>query len=175
MLKSLASLKRGALLAQAVGLAMPASAAILGPHSAACDGHGPALLVRVEGLKTRSGIVRVQSYGGDPKHYFDKGSYLERVEVRPAPAGPTEVCLPVPRPGTYAVSVRHDVNGNSKSELDDGGGLSGNPNVSLMDVILKRRPSPAEVEVQVKGATTVPIVMNYVHGMSVGPIAEFKR
>lgn len=142
---------------------------------AGCEGHGPAMLVKVEGLKTRAGTLRVQSYGGDPRSYFAKGRYLQRVEL-PAPAsGPVEVCLPVPRPGLYAVSVRHDVNGDRKSELSDGGGMSGNPDVSLMDVILKRRPSPEQVQVEVKGVVPVRIVMNYVHGASVGPIAGFTR
>lgn len=157
------------------GGSAPAAAAILGPHAAACHGRGPALLVRIEGLKARRGAIRVQSYGGDPAHWFDKGSYLERVEVRPPEAGPVEICLPVPQPGTYAVSVRHDLSGNGKSDLSDGGGMSGNPNVSLMDVVFKRRPSPEEVAVEVKGVTTVPITLNYVHGTSVGPISGAAR
>jgi len=174
MLKTCPALGRCGAVALVAGLnAAPSVAAPEVP--AACGGHGPAMLVRVEGLKTRTGTVRVQSYGGDPRHWFDKGSYLQRVEVAPTPAGPVDVCLPVPRPGVYAVSVRHDVNGNHKSELADGGGLSGNPDMSLMDVILKRRPSPQQVQVEVKGVTRVSIVMNYVHGTSIGPIAGFKR
>ena len=57
------------------------------------------MLVRIVGLKARSGTVRVQSYGGDPARFLDKGSYLERVEVQPPAVGPVEVCLPVPQPG----------------------------------------------------------------------------
>lgn len=149
--------------------AMPAGAAVLGPHAAACAGAGPAMLVKVEGLKARTGVIRVQSYGGDPARYFDKGTYLERVEVRPPAAGALEVCMPVPRAGTYAVSVRHDVTGDGKAGMNDGGGLSGNPNVSLMDVMFKRRPAPSEVQVTVRGVTAVPVTVNYVHGLSVGP------
>jgi uncharacterized protein (DUF2141 family) len=155
-----------------------AAAAIVGPHAAECAaGSGkPAMLVRVLGLKARTGLVRVQSYGGDPGHYFDKGSYLERVEVPATTSGPIEVCMPVPRAGTYAVSIRHDVNGSGKSEMSDGGGFSGNPEVSLMDVIFKRRPSPAQVEVKVTGGVTrVPVVLNYIQGGSVKPIASAER
>jgi uncharacterized protein (DUF2141 family) len=164
--------RRGALVAAGVAATVGWIAPV---PAASCEGHGPAMLVEVEGLKTRTGTIRVQSYGGDPRHYFDKGSYLQRLEVATPPAGPVELCLPVPRPGLYAVSVRHDVNGNRKSELADGGGMSGNPEVSLMDVILKRRPSPEQVQVEVKGVVAVRIVMNYVHGASVGPITGFKR
>ena len=70
----------------------PARASILGPHAAQCEqaGHS-AMLVRVTGLKSRTGIIRVQSYGGDPSTYFEKGQYLERVEVTPPANGPVDV------------------------------------------------------------------------------------
>jgi len=152
-----------------------AGSAVLGPHADACDGGKPAMLVRVEGLKSRTGILRVQSYGGSPSRYFDKGSYLERVEVRTPSTGPVEVCMPVPRPGLYAVSVRHDANGNGSADVsNDGGGFSGNPNLSLFDVIFKRKPSPVQVQVHVAGLTPVPVVLNYVHGTSLGPIRGAK-
>jgi uncharacterized protein (DUF2141 family) len=129
------------------------------------------MLVRVQGLKSRSGIIRVQSYGGDPASYFEKHAYLERVEVRTPPAGPVDVCMPVPRPGVYAISVRHDANGNGSVDIgSDGGGFSGNPNISLFDAMFKRKPSPVQVQVRVAGLTTVPVVLNYVHGTSVGPV-----
>jgi uncharacterized protein (DUF2141 family) len=168
------------LIASAVALAAPcasASAAILGPHAAACSAGAdrPAMLVKITGLKARTGILRVQSYGGDPSRFFDKGTYLERVEVRPPASGPIEVCMPVPRSGGYAVSVRHDINGSGKSDMKDGAGLSGNPDVSLLDLIFKRKPSPQQVTVEVRGLAQVPVVMNYVHGTSVRPIASAER
>jgi len=168
------------LIASAVALAAPcapAFATILGPHAAACaDGADrPAMLVDIIGLKARTGVLRVQSYGGDPSRFFDKGTYLERVEVRAPASGPVEVCMPVPRSGAYAVSVRHDLNGSGKSDLGDGAGMSGNPDVSLMDVIFRRKPSPSKVTVDVKGVERVRVVMNYVRGTSVGPIPNAKR
>lgn len=160
-----------------VMLSTSADAAILGPHASDCapGSDKPAMLVRVLGLKARTGEVRVQSYGGDPARYFAKGAYIERVDVRTPAEGPVEVCMVVPRAGTYAVSVRHDVNGSGSSDMSDGGGFSGNPSVSLMDVAFKRRPSPAQVEVKVTGVTRVPIVLNYVQGMTVKPIASAER
>ena len=153
-----------------------ARAAILGPHADACAAGGKAaMLVKITGFKTRAGIIRVQSYGGDPARFFDKGTYLERVEVRPPVAGAAEICMPVPRGGTYAVSVRHDVQGDGKAGLSDGGGMSGNPNVSLMDVLFKRKPSPGEVAVEVRGVTVVPVVLNYVKGANVGPLGDASR
>lgn len=165
------------LVAGSIAMAAPfaAPAAILGPHAADCAGGRPAMLVRVTGLKSRQGLVRVQSYGGDPAHFFDKGSYLERVQVPVPAAGPVEVCMPVPRPGTYAVSVRHDIDASGKATRADGGGMSGNPDISLMDVIFKRKPSPSQVAVQVHGRTVVPVTLNYVQGASVGPVAMRDR
>jgi len=148
-----------------------AGAAVLGPHAGDCADGKPSMLVRVEGIKSRNGTVRVQTYGGDPSHYFDKGTYIERVEVRVPPTGPIDVCMPVPRPGFYAVSVRHDANGNGSADFtNDGGGFSGNPNISLFDVMFKRKPSPVQVQVRVAGPTPVPVRLNYVRGTSVGPI-----
>jgi hypothetical protein len=75
-----------------------------------------------------------------PATFFEKGRWLSRIEV-PVPAGgAADVCVPVPRPGTYAVSVRHDLDRDGKSGRADGGGMSGNPRLSLVDVVLKRKP-----------------------------------
>jgi len=154
--------------------ATPSFAAPIGPHSADCvaDSAHPSILVRVAGLKTRKGMVRLQSYGGNPANYFDKGSYIERIDVRPPATGPVEVCMVVPANGTYAINVWQDVNGNGSKDFSDGMGFSGNPSVSLMDAVFKRRPSPAQVAVQVRGHTATTVVMNYVQGGSVHPIAS---
>lgn len=164
------------------GLALSAvpgavGAAVLGPQAARCvgDAREPAMLVKIVGLKSRSGVVRVQSYGGDPERFFVKGSYLSRIEVRPPAAGPVEICVPVARSGTYAVSVRHDVNASGKSDRADGGGMSGNPALSLFDVMLRRRPDPAQVAVRVAGVTPVPVVVNYLQGGSFRPITTASR
>ena len=165
------------LIASGIALAAPAApsvAAVLGPHSAECSAESarPSILVHVAGLKSRTALLRLQSYGGDPARYFDKGTYVERIDVRPPARGPVEVCMVVPRNGTYAINVWQDVNGNGSKDFSDGLGFSGNPNVSLMDAVFKRKPSPAEVAVQVHGRAAVTVVMNYVQGGSVRPIAS---
>jgi uncharacterized protein (DUF2141 family) len=158
--------------------ASPLSADPLGPYAAACaaGSERPAILVRVIGLKSRTGVVRVQAYGGDPAHYFDKGTYIKRIDL-PLPAqGAVDVCLPLPRPGTYAVSVRHDADGSGKTSMADGGGMSGNPSLSLWDVMLRRKPAPDKVEVSVGGGVVpVPVVLNYIQGTSFRPIAMAAR
>lgn len=163
----------GAMLAAA----MPAvaGAAVLGPDSAACEGGGPAMLVHVEGFKKRSGMLRVQAYGGNPNRYFEKGAWLKRIDVAVPSGGPVDVCVPVSANGTYAVSVRHDLDSSGKTGLNDGGGISGNPRLSLFNVMFKRKPDPRKVQVSVHGVTRVPVTLNYVQGGAFGPIAMASR
>lgn len=167
----------GLLAAGLAGASVPAGAAVLGPDAAGCasDSAGPAMLVHVEGLKARTGNVRVQVYGGNPGRYFEKGSYLRRVDVKVPASGAVDVCVPVAAAGTYAVSVRHDVDGSGSTGRNDGGGMSGNPRMSLFDVLFKRKPDPRQVQVSVHGVVQVPIVMNYVQGSSFGPLAMASR
>jgi uncharacterized protein (DUF2141 family) len=144
------------------------AAATLG---AACPAaSGPAVLVDVVGLKDRSGQVRVRVFGGATETYFDKRQVLKRIEVPVPAAGRVSFCVPVPRPGLYAVDVRHDTNMNGKTDRSDGGGASGNPKVGLLDVIFGRKPDPRKVQVQVgNGAAPVPITVLYLQGGAFRP------
>ena len=151
------------------GFASPAPALVAGPHAEICRSGEPSVIVRVQGLKTRTGILRVQLYANNKATFLEKKAYLERVDVQASDG--TDICVPVPRPGSYAVSVRHDVNGNRKSDRADGGGFSGNPDVSLGDLITKRKPDLARVAFRVaEGPVTVPVLLNYVQGLSFKPI-----
>lgn len=159
-------------LVAAVALPAAGHASPIGPFADVCEAGGSAMLVHVTGFKARSGLIRVQSYGGDPDHYFDKGSYLKRIDVRVPAIGAADVCVPVPGPGRYAVSVRHDINGSGKTDRSDGGGMSGNPHLSLIDLMFKRKPSPDQVAVEVaRGVRVVPVVLNYLQGGSFRPVA----
>ena len=140
-------------------LAVIALASIATPAIAACD--GPALLVKVAGLKNRGAQVRVRAFGGDPSTYFDKHHVTAAVYKAPPASGPVEYCLSV-KPGVYAVDVRQDLNGDGKTSAVDGIGASGDPQLSLLDVIFKRRPNPSQVQVRVaQGVTVVPITVRY--------------
>lgn len=172
MLKLVAGMA-GLMLAAAVPAG--AGAVALGPDAAVCDGNGPAILVRIEGIKKRTGALRVQSYGGSPSRYFEKGAYLRRIDVPVPASGPIHICMPVPADGNYAISVRHDLDGSGKTGINDGGGMSGNPRLSMFDVMFKRKPDPRKVQVTVHGVVPVSIVLNYVQGGSFGPISMAAR
>jgi uncharacterized protein (DUF2141 family) len=140
-----------------------AAAQILGPVPAICSGGDtPSILVRVSGFKDRVGKVRVRTFGGSPSTYFDRTKALKRVEYTLPATGPVEVCMPVPSVGLYAVDVRHDTNNNGDTDRADGAGASGNPKISLFDIIFKRKPPAKQVQVSVgQGTTVVPIMIRY--------------
>jgi uncharacterized protein (DUF2141 family) len=150
----------------ASGLAAPAMAA-LGPDAPACSEGRPAVLVSVNGFKVRSGRLRVQLYGNDPNSFLAKGAKLRRIDLTVTPTGPMNVCVAVPHPGTYAIAVRHDVNGdNSRGDWSDGGGFSNNPSLSLFHL----KPSLGQTAINVGGGVkAISVTLLYRHGLSIGP------
>jgi len=164
----------GTVLALGAGMAVsaPGFAAVLGPDAAACaaGATGPAVLARVSGFKARTGDLRVQIYGGDARDFLAKGKYVKRVDVPVARGeGPMEVCVPLPGPGDYAVTVRHDLDGDGKSGWNDGGGFSRNPPLSLFNL----KPRFEDVVISVgQRPKTVDITLNYRKGLSIGPVGR---
>jgi len=158
-----------------VFLPLGAEAAAIGPHAALCDAGRSAVLVQVDGLKSRAGMVRVQLYASNRNTFLEKGEWIERVDAPVTRSGAMDVCVPVPKPGNYAVYVRHDVNGNGKSDRGDGGGFSGNPDVSLGDLITKKKPSMSKAQFSVGNDTRpIRVVLNYVKGLSFQPLKQYR-
>lgn len=160
----------GIIAAGAVMALMQPNIAHAANATTACENNISAVLVDVSGFKARTGTLRVQLYAAD-NNYLEKRQWLERIDVPISRSGSTKVCVPVKRAGHYVVSVRHDLNGNGKSDRSDGGGLSGNPDMKLMDFISKRKPRLSDVSFAV-GATTkhLPVTLNYVRGLSFQPV-----
>lgn len=127
--------------ALAATLSVPSAAAGDAPfrHKVAndadvCHGAGPAVNVRISGINPGSGTLRVQLYRATPSEWLKTGQWLNRVEVQ-AHGPSATVCMPVPGPGKYGIAVRHDVNGNGKTDLSsDGGGMSNNPPVNVFNL-----------------------------------------
>ncbi|WP_298090194.1 DUF2141 domain-containing protein [uncultured Sphingomonas sp.] len=131
----------------------------------ACEGgSAQRVVVTVRGLKEASGVVRVQLYDGPG--FLKKGAWLGRVEAK-ANRSEMTICIAAPRPGQYAIAVRHDANGNGKSDWNDGGGFSRDPRLSLLNL----KPSFDKVVIPVHaGTTNVTVTMNYRQGLSIGPL-----
>lgn len=159
--------------AAAAGMLLPvaSAAAPVGPYASLCAAGKPAALVRVPRVKAPRGTLSVKLYASNPSTFLEKGKYLRKVEVPVNRWGPFDICVPVPSAGgRYAVAVRHEVGGDKSRS--DGGGFSGNPKLSLVDVALRRKPSLGEVSFQVSGKTrVVPVVLNYIQGTSVQPVS----
>ena len=100
-----------------------------------CEGQGvEGVFVVVRSLRSAEGLVTVELYNDDPEGFIKKTGRLERRRVA-ASDSETKVCFNVPKPGTYAVAIYHDENGNKKFDKNflgiptEGFGFSNNPGI----------------------------------------------
>jgi len=106
----------------------------IGNDMSRCQGEGPAVRVNVSGIESGSGTIRVQLYRGTKADWLQSGRWIYRIEA-PAKAGSMSFCLPAPGAGSYGVAVRHDANGNGKTDISkDGGGMSNNPSINILNL-----------------------------------------
>ncbi len=159
MLKSLYA--AGAAAAAFCALAVPAAAIAQYRHAIDNDldrchgGEGPAVRITVSGIKASRGTIRVQSYRATRADWLTKGRWINRIEL-PARAGSMVFCMPLPASGSYAIAVRHDINGNGDTDItQDGGGMSNNPSINVFNL---GRPSVDKTAVPV-GAEVKPITI----------------
>lgn len=97
-------------------------------------GAGPAVQVTVTDVRASTGTIRLQLYKGTQQDWLASGRWIYRIEV-PAKEGRMTFCMPVPQGGTYGIAVRHDINGNGKTDLTkDGGGMSNNPSINVFNL-----------------------------------------
>lgn len=147
----------------------------LGKAEAACRPNeaGPALLVGITGLKDRKGLLRAELYPDNDSDFLADDAVLinahktfRRVDMDLPASGPVTLCLRVPGPGRYSLSVLHDRNRNLKwDKLSDGLGFGGNPRLGWS------KPKAASASVLVgAGPTRTEIVMNYLSGLRYRPL-----
>ncbi|MFN7174569.1 MAG: DUF2141 domain-containing protein [Thermaurantiacus tibetensis] len=148
---------------------------VMGDDAPACapGSREAAVRVRVEGLRARSGTVRAELYPATEADWLKPDRLLER-EGRPfrrawlpvPAAGPVELCLKVPAPGVYGVSVVHQPSPRWKFDIfRDGAGFSGNPRIG------RAKPRHDEVAFQAgAGRVEQLVVMNYLQGLAFRPL-----
>lgn len=169
------------LAAAAVLVAAPvlAQAPILGPDAGACaQGAGEtAVLVTVDGFKSRDGTVRVELWPGNEEDFLRshhellaEGKAYRRVTVPTPSDGPAKVCVKLPGPGTYAVGAFHSPSGVRKFNFrQDGVSFTRNPRVGLS------RPKAAEVAVAYgPGLNQDVVTLNYLRGLAFRPVPREK-
>lgn len=158
-----------------IGAAPVAPNPSLGKAEAECRPNeaGPSLLVDITGLKDRKGLLRAELYPDDDGDFLADDAVLinahkifRRVDLDVPASGPVTLCLRVPGPGRYSLSVLHDRNRNLKwDKLSDGLGFGGNPRLGWS------KPKAASASVLVgAGPTRTEVVMNYLSGLKYRPL-----
>jgi uncharacterized protein (DUF2141 family) len=122
-------------------------------------GAGPAIQVNVRGIKGTTGKIRVQNYPATQSAWLAKGRWLHRMEAR-ASAASLNFCVPLTASGKYAIAVRHDKNGNGKTDISsDGGGFSNNPSINVLNL---GKPAVGKVAFSAgPGVTTITVNLKY--------------
>lgn len=129
---------------------------------------GPAFMVTVDGLKDRAGLLKLEVYPpaegeflADDNVLIAAGKTFRRIEVPVPQQGLVRLCIRVPTPGDYALSLLHDRDSNHKFGLSvDGIGFSRNPKLGL------GKPAAASVRIAASaGITPVSITLNYRQGL----------
>lgn len=129
--------------------------------SKCASGQGPAVRVRISGLKSSSGNLFVRTYKASSRDWLKSKRYLTRLDVAPR-AGSMTVCVPLPSAGQYAIAVQHDVNGNRSTDFStDGAGMSNNPDIGSF-LGIPRPPSVGKAAFSAgTGVTSLSIRVRY--------------
>lgn len=149
----------------------------LGPDAAACrPGSGKdAVLLVVDGFKSRDGTLRVELWPGNDKDFLRdhhqlvaEGKTYHRVTVPVPASGPAKVCVPLPGAGTFALGAFHSPDGVRKFNFrEDGATFTRNPKVGLS------KPKAADVAMAFgPGLNTSSVTLNYLRGLGFKPIPK---
>lgn len=138
---------------------------------------GPSFLVDVIGIKDRTGMLKLEVYPSNDADFLqddniliNAGKTFRRVEIEPPQSGAASLCIRVPGPGPYSLSLLHDRDRNRKFGWTvDGIGFASNPKLGWS------KPKAVKTRaVAGTGPTRIQIVMNYRHGLGVSPLKEFR-
>lgn len=159
-----------ALLAAAASPSAASAQAAIGEDAAACAaGNVPALRVNVQGIKDRTGRLKLELYPAVEGDYLrddhvlvKEGKLFHRSFATTPKSGNIVLCIRAPRPGRYALFLTHDRDGANKFNIwKDGAGVPSNRKLG------RSKPKLADGIVTVGAtATTITIQMQYVRGLS---------
>ncbi|TPG52923.1 DUF2141 domain-containing protein [Sphingomonas glacialis] len=166
-----------AALLAATGLPAAAPAAqVLGSDAAACSSGGPAIRVNVDGLKDRTGELKLELYPAteadflkDDRDLIKEGKFFRRVRLPTPQTGPISLCIRVPTPGPYALLFTHNRDGKNKFNFwADGAGFASNVKLG------RTRPKLDMARIEVpEGVVTTTIHAQYLRGLGgFGPLGS---
>lgn len=176
ILRSLRRFVLGATLLPLLAAAAPIpSTPDLGKAEGRCRANesGPSFLVNVNGLKDRSGTLKLEVYPANDKDFLADdnvlvaaGKTFRRVEVDVPSSGTPVLCVRLPAAGRYGVSVLHDRDSNRKFGWRvDGIGFAANPKLGLS------KPKAARASAMAGSSPTrIDVVMNYQRGLGMRPL-----
>lgn len=136
---------------------------------------GPALLVTAAGMKDHTGNLKLEVYPSNDADFLqddnillNAGKTFRRVEEATPQQDQPTLCIRIPGPGTYSVSLLHDRDRNRKFGWKiDGIGFTGNPRLGWS------KPKAAATRITAgAGITRVTVVMNYRRGLGVAPLKQ---
>ena len=155
--------------------AAPSAATQIGDDAAACAaGRGPAFQVEVQGLKDRKGELWLELYPateadflGPDQELIAAGKTFRRTRAHLPPSGSIQICIRAPRPGRYALMLRHNRVGKDKfSFWSDGIGIPSNHRLG------RSKPAVGEAVADVGGGVTnVAIRLQYLVGFGFAPLS----
>jgi uncharacterized protein (DUF2141 family) len=159
-----------ALLAGATPIVAPARAAVLGADASACtSGDGPAILAHIEGLKDRTGALKLELWPAtqedflkDDRDLIKEGKFFRRVRIMTPQSGAVAMCIRVPAPGRYALLFTHDRDERNKFNFwEDGAGFPSNQKLG------RSRPKLDQAIIDVpRGVVSTTIRAQYLRGLS---------
>ena len=149
--------------------AVQAAQGVLGSDAAACaPGGGPAIHVTVEGLKDRTGELKLELYPAteadflkDDRDLIKEGKFFRRVRLPTPASGPVILCIRVPNAGAYALLFTHNRDGKNKFNFwSDGAGFVSPTKLG------RSRPKLAQARIVVpQGMVSVEIRAQYLRGL----------
>jgi uncharacterized protein (DUF2141 family) len=158
------------------GLALPAAPALAqDPVDGSCAiGSGPRLYVNVQGLKDRTGRLKLELYPAneadflkDDRDLKKEGKPFRRVWAQTPQSGAVTLCIRAPAAGQWALLFTHDRDGKNKFNFwQDGAGFTSGQRLG------RSRPKVGQARVNVPaGGGTVTVRAQYLRGLGgFGPL-----
>ena len=132
-------------------------------------------MIHALGLKDRRGLLRAELYPpndtdflADDNVLVEQGKAFRRVDLSIPASGDPVLCMRIPGPGHYSLSLLHDRNSNLKFALfSDGIGFASNPTLG------RSKPKAQAASLTAGGGIThLDVWMNYLSGFSMRPIRK---